>query len=197
MRPDLGSPGGGLPGGPLLGGDVTAAMLARRVVLVHGLLDDDRASEVAACLMTLDASGDDRVVLRLTSVDGPLEAAFTLLDVIDVLGVPVDTVGVGTIAGGAVGVLAAGRSRRLGRHTRLRLREPDGSVTGRAVDIERAVADHAARRDRFLAHLASRTGRPVAEIAAEWSAGAVLDAEDAVTLGYADGLDEPATRPGG
>lgn len=174
------------PGPSGLAGDVTAALLARRVVMVHGELLPERASEVAAALMTLDAVGDDHVELRLSSARGPLEAALVLVDVIEVLGVPVHTVGMGVIAGGPVGVLAAGADRVVSPHARLHLREPDVSAEGRAGDIERALAEQAARRDLFHRHLARCTGRSLAEIESEWSLSTFLEAEDAVTLGYAE-----------
>lgn len=171
-------------------GDIGAALLARRMILVHGPVDGSRTAEVAASLMMLDATGDDRIVVRLTAADASVETGLTLMDTIGILGVPVDTVGAGIVAGGAVGVLAAGRRRTLAPHARLHLHEPEGSVAGRAVDIERQVAEQASRRDRFYDELSCSTGRPPGEIAAEWSSGRYLEAADAVTLGYADSLEQ-------
>jgi len=156
------------------------------VLMVHGELDHARSSELAAALMTLDALGDEHIELKLSAADATFEAALVLVDVIDVLGVPVRTFGMGVVAGGAVGVLAAGSRRGLSRHARLRLREPDVAVCGRATDIERTLAEHAARADSFYRHLSRCAGRSREEIESEWSAGSFLGAEDAVTLGYAD-----------
>jgi ATP-dependent Clp protease, protease subunit len=175
------------PGEPVpLADAVTGALLDRRVLMVHGTLDHDRASELSAALMTLDALGDEHVELRVSSADGPFDAALVVADVIDVLGVPVHTIGLGVLAGGAVGVLASGSRRVLSKHARLHLREPEVAASGRAIDIERALAEQAARRDAFFAHLARCTGRSLGEIELEWTAGSFLGAEDAVTLGYAD-----------
>jgi ATP-dependent Clp protease, protease subunit len=166
--------------------DVRSALLERRVVLLSGELDGGAASELAATLLTLDATGDTRIELRMSSSHGPLDAALSVIDVIDVLGVPVHAIALGTIEGGPVGVLAACRPRRIAPHAVLRLREPDVQVAGTANDLERALAAQGARRTGFLEHLADRVGRPFAELDAEWSHGAVLEARDTVTLGYAD-----------
>lgn len=165
---------------------VFGALFARRVVLVRGTLDDAQASDVAAALMTLDATGDERIELRIGAAGGTVEAGLAVTDVMAVTGVPVHTVGLGVVGGGAVAVLAAGTRRAVARHARLHLREPDGSVAGSATDIERAVAAQAARRELFHELLARCTGRPVGDIALEWAEGRYLDADDAVTLGYAD-----------
>lgn len=174
--------------------EVGRAMLARRVVLVHGTVADAAVARVAASLMMLDAAGDERVVLRLTGTDATFDAGLVLVDTIEVLGVPVDTVGLGTISGGMVGVLAAGRRRQLSPHALLRLREPDASVAGRAVDIERAVAAGEAQRARFFALLSARTGRPVGHLEQEWAADRFLEPADAVTLGYADAVEGRGPR---
>lgn len=184
----------GLLGQGSVADEVARAMLGRRVLLVHGELDDARVGELSASLMMLDATGDDRIVLRITGAGASLEHGLVLMDVLGVVGVPVDVTGAGTILGGAVGLLAAGRHRSLSLHARLHLREPEREVAGRASDIERAVAEQAARRDRFLRALGTATGRPLCEVAAEWDIAPFLDAHDAVTLGYADAVDAEHPR---
>lgn len=191
-RPEVGSSAPGLTD------DVRHQLLARRVVLVHGVLDDTAAAETAATLMMLDASGDGRILLRLMGSDGSIDVGLMLMDVIGVIGVPVDVTAAGTIAGAAAGVLAAGRLRTLARHSRLHLREPDGTVAGRAVEIERALAAQAAQRDRFYERIAECTGRPVSAVEGDWRAGRYLEPADAVALGYADEVEQvPAQRAGG
>jgi ATP-dependent Clp protease, protease subunit len=162
------------------------ALLERRVVLVSGELDAPAASELAATLLTLDATGDAHIELRISSSAGALDAALSIVDVIDVLGVPVHATALGTIDGGPVAVLASCGPRRIAPHSVLRLREPDVRVEGTATDLERALAAQGAQRAGFLEHLARRVGRPFAEVDAEWSRGAILEASDAVTLGYVD-----------
>ena len=181
------------PGGPGDVGDVgdvvRRALLARRVILLHGELDDAAVAEAAATLLMLDAGGDERIVVRLTGTSASIDAALVLMDVMEVAGVPVDTVAAGTISGGAIGILAAGRQRRLAPHARLRLFEPDTSVAGRAADVEQALAAQSSQRDRFLQRLSDCTRRPVAHVAREWGGGAYLEPEDAIVLGYADEVE--------
>ncbi len=62
-------PGAGLIGegrGPEALSDVVARrLLAQRVVILHGPLDDFSVTRVSAELMTLDAEGDEPVTLRV------------------------------------------------------------------------------------------------------------------------------------
>src|SRR5262245_9396583 len=93
-----------------------ARLFDGRVVRVSGDLDDRLATRVAAELMTLDASGDEAVRVLLDSGGGTLEAAMMLVDVIDLLGVPVHTTCVGRADGAAVGVLAVSHRRAIAAH---------------------------------------------------------------------------------
>jgi ATP-dependent Clp protease protease subunit len=170
------------------GDQVTSALFARRVVLVHGELTSEKASEAAAALLTLDALGDEHVELRLQTPTASWEAAGVLIDVIDVLGVPVHTVALGIVGGGAVGVLAAGSRRSIAPHARLHLRHPDTAASGRPADLSRSVAAQTELQAEFQRLLAERTGRSELEIEEEWSRGGYLDAPSAIALGYADSL---------
>lgn len=60
-------------------------LLNQRIVTLTGRLDPDAANRGAASLALLDASGEDAAQLRLCDLD----VAFTLLDTLDLLSVPV------------------------------------------------------------------------------------------------------------
>lgn len=176
---------------------LSTALLTRRAVLVRGRLDERAASDVAASLMELHALGDDGIELRLASVDAGIGAALMLIDVMAVLGVPVRTAALGALSGGDVALLAAGAPpRAIDRHATLFLSEADLDVAGRASEIERALAEHVTRQDACFAELARATARPVSEIRAEWAARRVLEAPDALSLGYAD-VVAAGEQPGG
>ena len=160
-----------------------AQLFERRIVFLRGPLDDAVAGNVAAQLMTLDASGDDPVHLHVDSTGGPLEPAFVLIDTIGLLGVPVHAVCVGRAEGGAVGVLAAAEVRRAAPHARFRLSQPDENVGGVARDIEAWVAHKQRLLDEFHRHLAAATGRPFEQVEADTAAGRFLDADEAITYG--------------
>ena len=95
-----------------------------RLILLHGALDEPVAGELAVRLMTLDAIGDEPISLYIDSADGPLNAALTVIDTIDLLGVPVHGTGVGRVEGAVLGVLAACELRRASPNARLRLTAP-------------------------------------------------------------------------
>ena len=89
-----------LPGDPGTGADtglgpvplsdvVARRLLAQRVVLLHGPLDDFSVTRVAAELMTLDAEGDDPVTLRVDCGEAALAPSLTL-SVVSMCATPAD-----------------------------------------------------------------------------------------------------------
>lgn len=164
-------------------------LLEERIVMVVGPLDEERATEAAAQLMTLDASGDEHITLRLSCGESDLDAALTLIDTIDLLGVPVHGVCSGRLAGPAVGVFAVCERRTMQPHATIELREPRTSVEGHyepATALAAAAEQFARRVDQLCERLAAATGRDAASIRADMRAGLFLDAAAAVAYGLAD-----------
>jgi ATP-dependent Clp protease protease subunit len=156
------------------------------VVVVSGLLDDAVANRAAAELMTLDATGDDPIGLRLDSAGGDLDPAFVLIDTVAVVGVPVHVTCLGRVEGSAIGVLAVAARRRAAPHTRFRMCEPDVSVAGSPSRLETWAEHHRRRLARFSELIAGATGRPPAQVAADLSSGRHLDADQALDYGLID-----------
>jgi ATP-dependent Clp protease protease subunit len=168
-------------------------LFERRTVMLTGSLDGGTAASTAAALMALDADGDEPVSLLVNSPGGPVEAGVAVVDVLDLLGVPVETTCIGQAVGTAAVVVACatpGR-RRAAPNARLSLRLAEGTLEGPAGRLEREAADLLAVRDRLVDRLVAATGRPREELADATDRGPTLSAEEAVAAGL---VDEVATR---
>jgi ATP-dependent protease ClpP protease subunit len=120
-------------------------LLARRTVLLDRALDGETAMFVAAQLMTLDAEGTEHITLIVNSPGGPLDAAATVLDTIDLVRGPVDTTCLGQASGTAAVVVAAGTGRRrVGASAQLQLRLPEVELAGTATRLWPAMSTAAA-----------------------------------------------------
>lgn len=159
------------------------ALLKRRTVVIAGVLDDQTVTRAAAELMTLDATGSDPINLRLNAYGGTLQSAFSLIDIIDLLGVPVHATCVGRAEGPVVGVLAAAHRRIAARHAQLRLCEPDASLAGNANQLAEQVHHYQDQLNRFNERLSAASRHSVSEISADVRAGRYLDAQGALAYG--------------
>ena len=183
---------------PAYGGELADRLQQRGIVLLTGHLDMPAAQRAAARLMLLDAEWDGEVQLHLGCPDGDLDATALLAETVDLLAARTVAVATGVVGGPVLGVLAAADRRRGHRHAVLRLREPTTTAAGPADLLAAEVAEH----ERLVGHLyermASASGRPAEQIAADARAGRVLGAPEAVDYGLLDevvpaGRREPGT----
>jgi ATP-dependent Clp protease protease subunit len=161
-------------------------LFERRIVFVTGRLDDALAGQAAAQIMTLDASGDDPIDVVLGSADGTLEAAFVLIDVLDVAHATVRVHCQGQVGGPVIGVAAAADQRSASPHTTFRLSAPSSQLSGTPDQIAAQSAQHRALLWRFQARLAKATGRPVEDVADDMRRDRYLDAREALEYGLID-----------
>ncbi|MGH9067289.1 MAG: ATP-dependent Clp protease proteolytic subunit [Acidimicrobiales bacterium] len=187
--PGRSGPGDGRPGTEeAWPGWLRSRLWDRRLVVLRGVLDDDLAGRAATEMMTLDATGDGAVTLHVDATGDSLEAAFTIMDTIDLLGVPVHAVCLGRVEGTAVGVVAACHRRTAAPHTRFLLTEPQARFEGRASQMEQWLRHHEERVARFAARLAQATGRPAEHVEADLAAGRWLSATEALDYRLVDDL---------
>jgi ATP-dependent Clp protease protease subunit len=167
-------------------------LFERRVVFLTGWLDDALATRTAARLVALDAAGAAPVTLHLDVPDGTLEAAFVLIDTLDLLRAPVHAHCRGQAGGPAVGVLAVADRRTAAPHATFRLSQPTGARSG----TPDGLAAHARRQAdllrRFEARLARATGRPAEDVGVDLERGLRLDAREAARYGLIDAVGAPA-----
>jgi ATP-dependent Clp protease, protease subunit len=172
------------------GGDWLAErLLEQRVVTLSGELDADAVNRAVAELALLDATGDDPVRLRLSGVGADLQGALTLVDALDLVGVPVHATSLGTLSGPAVAVLAVADRRVVGAHAMVRLCEPRAPRGVPGHEVEAWAAEHARQLRRLQERVAAACRRSADEVAADMHAGRLLDAEEARAYGLVDAAE--------
>jgi len=186
--PSLAPPG---PGGQHLHEVLAGRLLAQRVVLLNGPLDDLTVTRVAAELMTLDADGDDAVTLRVDCGEAALAPALTLMDVIELMGVPVRALCLGQVAGGAVGVVAVCAQRSAMPSTRFLLCEPATRFEAHVRNVAQWAELRAGERRRFCERLGAAVGRAPEAIEADLDRGRFLAAPEALAYGILDEVCRP------
>ncbi len=189
-------PGGGTDpfGGPLDRDPaewMRAQLRERRTVALTGVLDDRAATNAAAELMAFDAGGDDAVILHVDCSGGSLEAAFTVIDTIDLLGVPVRARCVGRAEGVGTGIVAVAHHRTATPHSRFKLALPDVTFGGSAADLEANAREHQRQLESFLTRMARATGRAFEHVEADYERGRWLDADEALEYGLIDEIERP------
>jgi ATP-dependent Clp protease protease subunit len=172
-----------------------AALLERRTVLVDRALDDGMAAQAASELTLLDEDGDAPVELRINSEGGTAGAALTVIDVVDLLRVPVRATCVGRADGPALAVLAVADHRAAAPHARLRWGGGEAfEFTGSASEVQQIAEIRSHELDQVAARVARATGLSAADVRDRIDRRAYEPVEDALALGIVDEILAPEAR---
>jgi ATP-dependent Clp protease, protease subunit len=168
-------------------------LLAKRIVLASGLLDDEAATRLSAQLLTLDAEGDEPIRLELQNLRAELPAALTIMGILDVVRVPVHGCVSGEISGPALGVLAACPRRTGYPHASFTLTEPKLEFGGTVTAISAREQRVTRMLDTLYFRLADVTGREIDEIRDDARRGRCLTTAQAIGYGL---IQAQEARPG-
>ena len=177
-----------------------AELYRRRTLQLAGPLDDAVGARLSAALMTMDAESDESIELRLASPGGSLNAALSVIDTLDLVGVPVRATAVGGVFGPAAFVLALSPVRIASPSALIRLSTDPVSHMGAADDLVRAAAAEALRLESLIERLAQASGRDPAVITEDIRTRRTFTAREAVEAGLVDEIHEgkrgaPRPRP--
>jgi ATP-dependent Clp protease protease subunit len=175
-------------------GKLYERLLARRIVMASGLLDDDAASRLSAQLLTLDAEQEDPIRLELQNLRAELPATLAVMGILDVLRVPVHACVSGEINGPALGVLASCPHRSGYPNAIFVLAEPRLHLGGTVTAVSTGEQQMTRMLDTLYFRLADVTGREVDEIREDARRGRTLTTGQAVGYGLVQ-KQETTPRP--
>lgn len=167
--------------------ELAQQLRARRHLLLQGPLDSERATQLTAELMTLEADGLEPITVTINSPGGDLASFFGVVDTLRAMQAPVATRCLGQARGTAAALVAAGtRQRRAGRHAQLVLELPVSQTTGAAADLDRTAHAETGLADQLIDLVADLTGRRRDHVHADWHRSRVLSADEARDEGLID-----------
>jgi ATP-dependent Clp protease, protease subunit len=169
-------------------------LLAKRIVLASGFLDDDAAARLSAQLLTLDAEQKDPIRLELQNLRAELSAVVTVMGILDVLRVPAHACVSGEINGPALGVLASCPRRSGYPNATFVLAEPRLHFGGTVTALTAREQQMTRMLDTLYFRLADVTGREVDEIREDARRGRTLTTGQAIGYGLIQS-QETASRP--
>ncbi len=169
-------------------------LLAKRIVLASGLLDDDAAARLSAQLLALDAEQKTPIRLELQNLRAELSAVLTVMGILDVLRVPVHGCVSGEISGPALGVLASCPRRSGYPNASFVLAEPKLHFGGTVTALSAREQQMTRMLDTLYFKLAEATGREVDQIRDDAHRGRTLTTAQAIGYGLIQS-QETSSRP--
>jgi ATP-dependent Clp protease protease subunit len=171
--------------------DIYSRLLTDRIVYLGTEIDDGVANVVIAQLLHLESEAPESPInLYLNSPGGSVTAMLAIYDTMQFIRPTVATTCVGQAASSAAVLLAAGAegSRQVLPHARVVLHQPSGGGQGTLPDLAvqaKEIARVRAEMEQILSH---HTGQSVERLREDTDRDLILDAQEAVAYGVADGV---------
>jgi ATP-dependent Clp protease protease subunit len=161
-------------------------LLAQRIVLASGMLDDQATTRLSAQLLTLDADGDGPIRLELQNVQAELPAALTLMGALDMMRAEIHAFASGETSGPALGVLAACPRRLAYPHASFTLSEPSLRFTGTVSSVTAHEQQAKRMTDSLFYRIAEATGQAVEDVRQDARRVRVFTVAEAIGYGLID-----------
>ncbi|MEM7411614.1 MAG: ATP-dependent Clp endopeptidase proteolytic subunit ClpP [Myxococcota bacterium] len=169
--------------------DIYSRLLRDRIVFLGQAIDDDISNLVIAQLLFLEADDPEKdISLYINSPGGSVTAGLAIYDTMNYVRPAVSTICLGQAASMAAWLLASGApgKRMALPNSRVMIHQPMGGVQGQATDIDIHAREILKLRERMNEILASHTGKPVAQIAADTERDYYMSGEESLAYGLID-----------
>ena len=169
--------------------DIYSRLLRDRIVFLGQAIDDDISNLVIAQLLFLEADDPEKdISLYINSPGGSVTAGLAIYDTMNYVRPSVSTICLGQAASMAAWLLASGaKGKRMALpNSRVMIHQPMGGVQGQATDIDIHAREILKLRERMNEILASHTGKPVAQIAADTERDYYMSGEESLAYGLID-----------
>ncbi|WP_336249752.1 ATP-dependent Clp protease proteolytic subunit [Stomatohabitans albus] len=175
----------------LMGANPFKKLYDNRVLYLRGAIEDTKADEIVAQLLSLGAESDDDITLVINSPGGVITGMFAIYDVMRLLNAKVNTLCVGLAASAGAFLLATGTGWRAATpNARIMIHQPLGGARGQATDIKIQAEQIVFARNRLNEILAERTGQPFEKVAKDTDRDFWLGAREALDYGLIDQVRE-------
>lgn len=177
--------------------DIYSRLLEDRIVFVGEPITRDSANLVVAQLLHLESTGaGEPISMYINSPGGEVYAGLGILDTMQFIESPVNTICVGMAASMASILLAAGEKghRHILPNSVVMIHQPSSGVQGQQTEIQIVANETLRIRSKINELLADYTGKSLEQINADTERDNYLTAQQALEYGLVDRIVEPRRR---
>lgn len=162
-----------------------------RILYLSGEINEHVAQEINIEMIRLQREDPLLdITLIIDSYGGDLFAAFSIVDMMEMLTCDIKTICIGKAmsAGQLIFSSGAPKKRFMSKHARLMLHNPQAGMEGSVPDIEIEIEELQRCRDLFVNQISKGSNLKKDDVLSLINRNAYLDAEQAIEMGFADGL---------
>lgn len=169
--------------------DVFSRLMMDRIIFMGEPVNDYVANIVTAQLLFLDSTDRARdIQMYINSPGGSVYAGLGIYDTMQFVTPDIATICTGIAASMSAILMCAGvkGKRSALKHSRIMLHQPSGAIGGQATDIEITAREIKKIKQELYSIIASHTGKPVEQVAADCDRDFWMSAEESKEYGLVD-----------
>src|SRR6478609_9363302 len=169
--------------------DVFSRLMMDRIIFMGEPVNDYVANIVTAQLLFLESTDRVRdIQMYINSPGGSVYAGLGIYDTMQFVTPDIATICTGIAASMSAILMCAGvkGKRSALKHSRIMLHQPSGAIGGQATDIEITAREIKKIKQELYAIIASHTGKPVDQVAADCDRDFWMSAEESKEYGLVD-----------
>lgn len=166
--------------------DIFSRLLQDRIIFLNSEIDDEVATNIQAQLLYLESLSQDPISFYINSPGGYVASGLGILDTMNLIKSPVNTICIGTAASMAAVLLSAGTTRSILTHSQVMIHQPSGGSYGPCSDIQIAAIEIAKCKDTLANILANNTKQPLDKIYKDIDRDFWMSATEAALYGIVD-----------
>ena len=168
--------------------DLYSRLLKDRIILMCGEINDNLANLVVASLLYLESENNEKISLYINSIGGSVNAGLQIIDTMNYIKSPVETICLGSAMSMAAVILLCGEknSRYALENSEIMIHQPSGGFEGTELDVQ----IYAKRLNRLKGKLydiiSTNTKMDKAEVLKKSERDCFLTSTEALELGIID-----------
>lgn len=172
--------------------DIYSRLLNDRIIMLVGEINDQSASTIVAMLLYLESISHDKISLYINSGGGSVTAGLQIIDTMNFISSPVETICIGAAMSMAAVILACGEhgKRYALPNSEVMIHQPSGGFEGTELDVRIYAARLLRIKNRLYEILADACNRSISEIEEKSQRDCFLTSDEAKDFGIIDKVIE-------
>lgn len=168
--------------------DIYSRLLNDRIIMLVGEINDQSASTIVAMLLYLESISHDKISLYINSGGGSVTAGLQIIDTMNFISSPVETICIGAAMSMAAVILACGEQgkRYALPNSEVMIHQPSGGFEGTELDVRIYAARLLRIKNRLYEILAATCNKSTFEIEEKSQRDCFLTSEEAKDFGIID-----------
>jgi ATP-dependent Clp protease protease subunit len=166
--------------------DIYSKLFEERIIFLSEEIRPDNANEIKAQLLYLDQISEDPIKFYIDSPGGEIYTGLGIIDTMNYVSSPIETVNVGLAASMAAVILACGDDRKSLKHSRTMIHQPLGGDWGQSSDVEITAKELSKIKKELYKILSEKTGKDLNQIEIDADRDYWMDAKEAKKYGLID-----------